>query len=306
MTKMLIFIREHLLRINSRNRADCDYICTELKKIHQECIADAAFCTERLNVGTIRVGTDLSETYALNPSAVQKDQIQRQNPLLNHTGPVNEGNVEPLNHDSESPGPSRSSREARQSISFPEKECNIVGKLMESKHDKGENITLVVEQSGADILSEDHVVSPDNQDQQPRDTTIENGNNRNSHLVASQPTSPCEAIAEDELEEGMQSQKQTGEIEAQVNQAPSNANCPNAASSLNVPQGAPSHHSGASVKSGKGSRGASSITATNRSQENGSLDPGPSPVPPGDSEGPQLKWSFRSFLRRLFCFSSEV
>lgn len=57
---LLAFIKEHLLRLNPKNRADCDTIYKKFEELNKQCWVDETYCVHKLQKVPARSRTDRS------------------------------------------------------------------------------------------------------------------------------------------------------------------------------------------------------------------------------------------------------
>ncbi|EPE33277.1 Protein kinase-like (PK-like) [Glarea lozoyensis ATCC 20868] len=93
MVEFLNFIKDHLLRMNPRNRLACNKIVMKLSRLHERCVKDAKFSCLRREAIPVRHGTNLS-TLEAAPIDVSPEQMRRQNKMRS-SPPVHDGPVEP-------------------------------------------------------------------------------------------------------------------------------------------------------------------------------------------------------------------
>jgi hypothetical protein len=86
---LLTFIKDKLLRITPKKRAECKEVVEKFEGLNNECVKDRDYCMKRVKKTPDRTGTALSEltATALYLSDKQNNRIHRNN-LLEHSGPV--------------------------------------------------------------------------------------------------------------------------------------------------------------------------------------------------------------------------
>ena len=86
---LLTFIKDKLLRITPKKRAECKEIVEKFEELNNECVKDQDYCMKRVKKTPDRTGTALSEltAAALYLSDKQNNRIHR-NSLPEHLGPV--------------------------------------------------------------------------------------------------------------------------------------------------------------------------------------------------------------------------
>lgn len=72
---LLVFIKDHLLRMNPKNRANCDTIYDRFQELDRQCREDDMYCVEKLKQAPARSKTDTSLITEIEFSGEQKIKI---------------------------------------------------------------------------------------------------------------------------------------------------------------------------------------------------------------------------------------